>query len=395
VTVRGGCAALLVLVAAAVPAASAGQHPLLDVRSRHLPQLQRSFADSPDGWQARYDAARDLQEAVRRVARVAPGCIGLRDALLRYAAAHVAYAEAFDRPLRRRPAAIPAAPRASCSTCPCDGALSAPGPPGVELPATWRRAALPGATDERLAAGLERAGRSFRGWAGFWVHDLRTGRTAGWNADARFPAASTVKLGAMTAALVRSAPSPWTSPYAADVLAIASWSSNLAANRILARLGQSAVEDGLRRVGMTSSTYPGLYRAGTATGADAPKPPPLRTSRVTTARDLGRALLRLHAAAAGRRWALRATGLSREGATAGLGALLASRAEGDNAGLVRGWLRGRPIAQKHGWLSDTRITAAVVYQREGPVIVVVEAHAPGLTQAEAQRLAGAAVLLLD
>jgi beta-lactamase class A len=396
VIVRGGCAALLVLlVVAAVPAASAGEHALLDVRARHLPQLQRAFAETPDGWQARYDAGRDLQEAVRRVAGVVPGCVGLRDALLRYAAAHVAHAEAFDRPVRRRPPRIPMAPAASCRSCPCDGPLSAPRAPDVDLPVSWRLAALPGATDTRLAAGLERVGRSFRGWAGFWVHDLRTGRTAGWNADARFPAASTVKLGAIAAALLRSAPSPWTSPYAADVLAIASWSSNLAANRLVSRLGQAAVADGLRRLGMVSSTYPGLYRAGTATAADAPKPPPLRTARVTTARDLGRALLRLHAAAAGRRWALRATGLSRTEAAAGLGALLASRAEGDNAGLVRGWFRGRPIAQKHGWVSDTRITAAVVYRPAGPVIVVVEAYAPGLTLPDAQRLAGAAVLLLD
>ncbi len=197
----------------------------------------------------------------------------------------------------------------------------------------------------------------------------------------------------LVAALLRSEPDPSTSPYAADVAAIASWSSNLAANRIAARLGSAAVADGLRRLGMVSSTYPGLYRAGTATGVDAPKPPPLRTARVTTARDLGRALLRLHSAAAGRRWALRATGLSQRQADAALAALLASRPEGDNVGLIRPWLRS-PIAQKHGWLSDTRLTAGVVYRAAGPVIVVVEAHAPGLTLAEAQRLAGAVAFLV-
>jgi beta-lactamase class A len=394
VTVRGACAALLVLVASAVPAASGGDHVLLDVRARYLPPLQRAFADTPDGWQARYDAARDLQEAVRRVARIVPGCLGLRGALLRYSAAHVAYAEAFDGLLRRRPPAIPAPPRASCTTCPCKSVLPVLRRVELDLPSSWRRAALPGSTDPRLAAGLERIGRGFRGWAGFWVHDLRTGRTAGWNADARFPAASTVKLGAIVAALVRSAPDPWTSPYAADVRAIASWSSNLAANRIAERLGTAAVADGLRRLGMVSSTYPGLYRAGTATATDAPKPPPLRTTRVTTARDLGRALLRLHAAAAGRRWALRATGLSRPQAAAGRAELLASRPEGDNAGLLRPWFRGRPLAQKHGWLSDTRTTAAVVYRAAGPVIVVVEVHAQGLTLVEAQRLAGAVAMLL-
>ena len=367
---------------------------MLDVRGRYLPPTQRSFADTPDGWQARYDAARDLQEAVRRVARIAPGCTGLRSALLGYAAAHVAYAEAFDRPVRRRPPAIPAAPRATCRASPSDAPPRAPRGTELRLPASWRLSALPGAADAQLAAGLERIGRGFRGWAGFWVHDLRTGRTAGWNADARFPAASTVKLGAVAAALTRSAPAPQQSPYAEDVRKIGEWSSNLAANRIAGRLGVAAVADGLRRLGMVSSTYPGLYRAGTATGVDAPRQPPLRTGRVTTARDLGRALLRLHAAAVGRGWARRATGLGRPEATAGLAALLASRAEGDNVGLVRAWFPSVPIAQKNGWISDTRISAAIVYRRRGPVILVVEAHAPGLSLAEAQRLGGAAALLL-
>jgi Beta-lactamase enzyme family len=391
---RGACAALLAVALLAPVGSSAVREPMLEVRARYLPPTQRAFPDTPEGWQARYDAARDLQEAVRRVARIVPGCVGLRSALLRYAAAHVAYAEAFDRPVRRRPPTIPAAPQPSCRTCPCTSLLPAPRSPRLELPAGWRRAALPGPADARLAAGLERIGRGFRGWAGFWVHDLRTGRTAGWNADARFPAASTVKLGAVAAVLARSAPAPAVSPYADDLRAIGAWSSNLGANRIAARLGAAAVADGLRRLGMISSTYPGLYRAGTATGVDAPRQPPLRTRRVTTARDLGRALLRLHAAAAGRAWARRQTGLAPTEAEAGLAALLDSRPEGDNAGLLRRWFPSAPMAQKHGWISDTRITAAIVYRRSGPVVVVVEAHAPGLSLAEAQRLAGAVALLL-
>ena len=207
-TVRGACAALVVAVRCArvSGAAAGGREPLLDVRARYLPPTLSSFPDTPSGWQARYDAARDLQEAVRRVARVVPGCGVLRVALLRYAAAHVAYAEAFDRPVRRSRPAIPPVPAARCGAAVGVRPVPEPPQPVLGLPASWRRAALPGPLDARLASGLERVGRGFRGWAGFWVHDLRTGRTAGWNADARFPAASTVKLGALAAVLVRAAP---------------------------------------------------------------------------------------------------------------------------------------------------------------------------------------------
>ena len=388
-------AAALAAVALWLPAAAAPADgtAILRVRDRWLPPLARSFSDTPDGWQARYDAARDLQEAVRHVGSVTVGCRPLRAALVEYAAAHVAYAEAFDRPLRLRPPRIPPAPRGGCATAPSGTGPLGRLPAAPALPDSWTRAALPATTDAALTARLERLGRGFRGWAGFWVHDLTTGRTAGWNADARFPAASTVKLGAIAAALARSAPDPATAPHAYDVREIAAWSSNLAANRIAARLGLDAVADGLRRLGMVSSTYPGLYRAGTATGVDAPKPPPLRTGRVTTARDLGRALFRLHAAAAGRPWALRRTGLSAREAAFGLDALLVSEGVGDNVGLLRGALPRVPLAQKHGWISDTRLTAGIVYRARGPVVVVVEAVAPGLSAAEARRL-GAAVAKL-
>jgi hypothetical protein len=44
------------------------------------------------------------------------------------------------------------------------------------------------------------------------------------------------------------------------------------------------------------------------------------------------------------------------------------------------------VAEKNGWLSDTRLTAAIVYGSRGPVIVVVAAYRPGLKAPEARRL---------
>ena len=159
-----------------------------------------------------------------------------------------------------------------------------------------RSAVLPRVRDAALERRLLTAVRRFDGTAAVWIHDLRSGRTAGVNEELRFPAASTVKLAVLAAALATHA-RPERSPLAYDAVQIGAWSSNLAANRIVARLGLGAVASGLRRLGMTSSTYPGLYRAGTAAF------PPGPHTRVTTMRDLGRALFRLHAAALGRRWA--------------------------------------------------------------------------------------------
>jgi len=241
------------------------------------------------------------------------------------------------------------------------------------------RAAPERGRDAALAAKLAAIGRSYRGWAGFWVHDLVTGRTAGWNSDAVFAAGSVVKLGPLLASL----------PYAAlayDAAQVAAWSSNLAANRILAKLGQPPVDDALRRLGMWSSTYPGPYRAGTSAHVDAPKPPPATHSRVTTAHDVGRALYRIHAAAIGNGLALRQLGVTRAQAERSLALLTRSRPLGPNTGLVRPWTHASPLAQKNAWLSDLRTTGAIVYTPTGPTIVVVEAYRPGITAAEARGL---------
>ena len=67
-------------------------------------------------------------------------------------------------------------------------------------------------------------------------------------------------------------------------------------------------------------------------------------------------------------------------------------AAGDNIGMLRGAVGMRtPIAQKQGWIRDARLTAAVIYTRDGPRLVVVCAYQPGLTLARA-RLLGRSVL---
>lgn len=317
-----------------------------------------SAAVDPAVVQARYDAARDREEALLRAPQ--------RDLrALRRVRAEIAWTERYDfRPRGWR------------------GARDVPHTP---LPTSARRSRGPRSTDAQLAARLSALGRSYGGWAAFWVHDLSTGATAGWNADARFPAASMVKLGALAAALRAYAPRPERSPLWYDLRQLAGWSSNLAANRIVAELGLPRVHAALRALGMSASTYPGPYRVGT-TVADAPKPPPVRTWRVTTARDLGLALYALHATATGNRYLARRTGLTPRLAGLALELLLDGHARGDNAGLVRPFLGRIPVAQKNGWTSELRGTAALLYGARGPKIVVLLVHRPRLPRSEALAL---------
>jgi hypothetical protein len=107
---------------------------------------------------------------------------------------------------------------------------------------------------------------------------------------------------------------------------------------------------------------------------------------VTTARDLGGALHRLHAGAHGDTRTLSRLGLTRRQAIVALRVLASAQPIGDNSGLLRPWLGGRAVVEKNGWLSDTRTTASIVYDGGRATIVVVELYRPGVTYAEAKQL---------
>jgi beta-lactamase class A len=343
--------------------------------------------------QARYEAGRSLEDAVYAERR---GCVGVVRESLVLARGLVRWAEGYDRPRdilegagRRQATEAARRVRASCR-------------PGERVvPAVRRLPRLPsvpplggaagaGVTDAALTSRLAALGRSFPGYAAIWTQELVSGRVAGWNTDARFPAASTVKLGVLLAVLARLR-HPERSPLDYDLRALTGWSSNLAANRLADRFGVGAVQAALRRAGATRSTYPQDYLVGTAV-ADVVDQPPLVSGRVTTARDLGRLLWVLQAGAAGNAAALRASGLDRARSQYALRLLLASELRGNNVGLVRPFVPASTrVAQKNGWISDARHTAAIVYAPGGSRIVVILTDAPNLSLATAQGL-GRAVM---
>ena len=70
---------------------------LLDAKEGYLPAVEARYANSPDGVQARYEAGRNLVEAVLAAGPVSPGRRALRADLLARGRVQVARAEALDR----------------------------------------------------------------------------------------------------------------------------------------------------------------------------------------------------------------------------------------------------------------------------------------------------------
>jgi beta-lactamase class A len=252
------------------------------------------------------------------------------------------------------------------------------------LPSSARKvvpATVIDAAASRAAAASLRPGPRF---GAAWVQDLATGTAGAANAGAKFPAASTVKLGMLASGLPRLGARPQASPHYYDLRAMTRWSSNLATNRLLTNLGGSAfVERGLRRLGARKSTFTGGYIVGTAlqprlplTGVDVQ--PPLVSRRVTTAQDLGHMMFSFTAAAAGNAQARQETGLTVQQARLGLGWLLGSEQVLENTSLLAGGAsRGTPIAQKNGWLRAARHGAGVIFTPSGPKIAVVLTYDAG------------------
>ena len=448
-------------IAAFPLSASARDADLVDARRSLFPAAEAAAAraSDADSVQGAYDAARDLQEAVRRAAPVSAGCRPLRIALGRYAAGRVLQMEGVDRPSASdRAAGRRAAERARAGVAsaagrcrgrgggpapvplamsPGDGeatfgAIVARAPQGADTaalavggqavqsvpvrggtarfsisgagredlgvvfsregrPIGARRArgvillprsalsAVPGSrSDPSLTSSLARAIAGGPRYRAAWVQDLTSGEAAGANATAAFPAASTVKLGLLAGSLARLGPAPERSAYAGDLRAMITWSSNLATNRLLRRLGGTATAtDGLRRLDARSSTFTGEYIVGTQLQpalppAGAGTAPPRTSSRVTTAQDLARMLFSIHAAAAGAPGARAQTGLTAHQARLALGWLLSSQQRGGNASLLSGGTpAGSLIAQKNGWIRSARHAAGIVYTPRGPAIAVL------------------------
>ncbi len=158
-----------------------------------------------------------------------------------------------------------------------------------------------------LAGTVLRLARSFPGTSGVYVEDLVSGRGAAWNARARFPAASTLKLAIAVEALRSHLGQPEPGSYLDTLLRrMLIESDNDAANQAESLFGGgSRGDDLLRGAGLADTWMGGGYLRETA-GSHQPIPtrvesqPSFGCCKYTTAFDLARLLAWVHLAAGGR-----------------------------------------------------------------------------------------------
>ncbi|HET6171722.1 MAG TPA: serine hydrolase [Gaiellales bacterium] len=219
-----------------------------------------------------------------------------------------------------------------------------------------------------------------------WVRDLASGRTAGYNAGARFPAASTIKLGILLGVLAREDSDPLRSSSWSLERSLVLDSSNIAANALLPRAGGPATVDALIRGLGGTATFtccdyllePGERRHMTERALRRPLPPTtvidqptFPCCKYTTAHDLGTILVSLMLASSGHGPALR-LGITAREARVALWLLIHT----GYPGLVRP-NSPFPVGHKAGWLPNMQHDAALVFTPHGTLVAVFMNYSPG------------------
>lgn len=266
------------------------------------------------------------------------------------------------------------------------------------------RAGRPTGTVARLEWVLQRRLRrlaaDFPGTTGFYLMNLRTGQGAGWNARARFPAASTVKLAIAVEVLrrLRTIPKPGSSlGTKLRQMLVLSW--NRPANELLEWIGgsqtagASAVARTLRRVGIRDTYLYGGFIIGTANTGSRPIPlnvvsQPSFTGKYTSAWDLARLHRFLHSATAGRGPLITDLDGFRRAEARSLLYLLAHSAD---YGKLDRFVRDEAVAVPHkaGWISTSRHDAGIVYWPGGAFVAAVMTwNGNGIPETRADVLAG-------
>jgi beta-lactamase class A len=249
------------------------------------------------------------------------------------------------------------------------------------LPAAARPRAAGAAEDGVLARKLRSLMRRHAGTAGFYVQSLTGGTGAAWNAKARFPAASTLKLAIATAVLAEHSGIPPPSSYVGGLLReMIVPSDDAAANALLTWLagstsaGSDRVNRLMRSLGMRESLMYGGYEVRRLSGripVRVDDQPSFGVGKYTTAWDMAS----LHRAV----WLASGNGgpLRREerGFTAAdarhLLWLLAHVRDAPKLDRFVGSQRGVAVLHKAGWISAARHDTGLVFWPGGVFVVSV------------------------
>jgi hypothetical protein len=183
--------------------------------------------------------------------------------------------------------------------------------PVYGLPQSAAPRATGSTEDPALAATVRSLTRGFHGTSAVFVQELRTGRGAAWNARARFPAASTLKL-AIAVTVLRALPDKPFAGSSVDVLLnrMLVSSDNASANALEVWLagstsaGSARVNETMRALGLDDSEMYGGYEIERAFQAPIPiridSQPAFGRGKYTTAWDLARLARAVHLAAGGK-----------------------------------------------------------------------------------------------
>jgi beta-lactamase class A len=238
-----------------------------------------------------------------------------------------------------------------------------------------------GREDAVLSRKLRALARGFRGSSGVYVQSLTGGAGAAWNAKARFPAASTLKLAIATAVLARHRGVPPRGSYVGDLLvSMLTRSDNAAANALETWLGGSTsggshrVNALMRSIGMKDSEMYGGYELNTYSRqipVQVEQQPSWGYGKHTTARDLATLLRAVWLASAGLGPLARAQpGFSAEDGRHLLW-VLARVQDLPKLDRVRRSSRGVVVAHKAGWVSTARHDAGLVFWPGGVFVAGV------------------------
>ena len=256
--------------------------------------------------------------------------------------------------------------------------------------------------DPVLAARLRSVLRRHAGTHGVYVQDLRSGLGASWNAGARFPAASTLKLAIAVTVLraVRGKPDP-RSRLAVLLDRMLVGSDNASANELEIWLagstaaGSGRVNETMRALGLHDSLmYGGYETERRSASASAPIPirvetqPAFGVGKYTTAADLARLTRAVYLAAAGRGPLLR---LGVSGSEARYLLWLLARVS-DRGKLDRFLGGGSIVMHKAGWLPGARHDNGVVAFAGGAFVASVMTWRAGGADELAGRIGQIALL---
>ena len=253
--------------------------------------------------------------------------------------------------------------------------------PVYALPVDARPLGSSPTVDRPLTARIRRLVDSHGGTAGVYVQDLRTGQGAAWNAKARFPAASTLKLAIAVTVLRSLDGKPGERTRVAGLLAkMLVFSDNAAANDLEAWLagstsaGSERVNATMRALGLRDSLMYGGYetrRAAALVGDPIPirveSQPSFGVGKYTTAWDLARLARAVYLAAAGKGPLLR---LGVTGSEARYLLWLLAQVS-DRGKLDRFLGSGEVVMHKAGWLEGARHDNGVIAFEGGAYVASV------------------------